>query len=258
MRLSYGVKFEDFQTLQAPFPTVAGSNAGFKGVLVACALIAALGVFCLTQGMGLQVGGFLIGLGLVAATGVYFYEQRSVRTKKEKYEKKISEDFQRIHCRDERVFTAGENEFTASCKCGTVTRPWSELTSLFGKQNPFCIQHEDGWADSSKIRLCFRGTAHRVSRARFRQSKPRQTLHFAVFRFCLQPRRLPCGLLASHTQRRRVAPLSEDSCNICGLNMGMRGDLAVRERVSRSDCSRGLDRPASGGTSLWNDQTSKE
>jgi len=144
MRLSYAIKFEDFRSLQAPFPTAAGSNAGFKGVLVACALIALLGVFLMVQGMGLPVGGFLIGLGLVAATAAYFYEQRSVRANKEKYEKRLAEEFQRIHCRDQRIFAADENEFTASCKCGTVTRPWSELTSFSENKTHFAFNTKMG------------------------------------------------------------------------------------------------------------------
>ena len=144
MRLSYTIKFEDFQTLQAPSPTSADSNAGFKGVLAACVLIALLGVFCMMQGLGLPVGGFLIALGLVAATCAYIYEQRSVRSKKEKYERKLAEDFQRIHCRDQRIFTADENGFTTSCKCGTVTRPWSELTSFSENKTHFAFNTKMG------------------------------------------------------------------------------------------------------------------
>ncbi len=144
MRLTYTIKFEDFRTLQPPFPTSAGSNAGFKGVLVACALIAALGVFCLVQGFGLPVGGFLIGLGLVAAISAHFYEQRSVQTKKEGHEKKIATEFQRIHCRDQRIFEADENGFTANCKCGTVTRPWTELTSFSENTTHFAFNTKMG------------------------------------------------------------------------------------------------------------------
>jgi hypothetical protein len=144
MRLSYAIKFEDFRTLQAPFPTAARNNLGFKGVLVACVLIAALGVFCIAQGMGLPVGGFLIGLGLLAAAAAFFYEQRSVRTSKEKYDKKLAEDFQRIHCRDQRVFVADENGFTSTCNCGTVTRPWSALTSFSENKTHFAFKTNMG------------------------------------------------------------------------------------------------------------------
>jgi YcxB-like protein len=144
MRLTYAIKFEDFKTLQAPFRTFAGNNAGFRGVLVACALIALLGVFCLMQGFGLPVAGFLIGLGAVAATGAYFYEQRSVQAKKEKYEKRIAQEFQRIHCRDQRIFEADESGFTTICKCGTVTRPWSELTSFSEIKTHFAFNTKMG------------------------------------------------------------------------------------------------------------------
>jgi len=144
MRLSYAIKFEDFRTLQAPFPTAAGSNAGFKGVLVACVLIALLGVFCMMQGFGLPVGGFLIGLGFVAATGAYFYEQRSVRVKKEQYDKKLAAGFQRIHCREHRIFEADESGFTTKCNCGAVTRPWSELTSFSENKTHFAFNTKMG------------------------------------------------------------------------------------------------------------------
>src|SRR5260370_15719034 len=130
MRLSYAVKFEDFQTLQAPFPTVAGSNAGFKGVLVACALIALLGMFCILQGFGLPVGFFLIGLGLAAATGSYFYERRSLRKKKEYYDRMLANQFHRIHCLDQSIFTADGSGFTARFKSGTFTPPRSSRTSF--------------------------------------------------------------------------------------------------------------------------------
>src|SRR5580698_9472340 len=130
MRLSYAIKFEDFQSLQAPLPAPKGATAAFKGVLVVCALIALLGAYCMLQGLGVPVGLFLIGLGLAAATGAYFYEQRSFRKNKENYVKRLAAEFQRIHCRDERIFAADEAGFTASCKCGMVTRPWSELTSF--------------------------------------------------------------------------------------------------------------------------------
>jgi YcxB-like protein len=144
MRLSYPIKFDDFQTLQPPLPVAKGATAGFKGVLVACALIALLGVYCMLQGLGLPVGLFLIGLGLAAATGAYFYEQRALRKNKENYAKRLAAEFQRIHCRDERIFTADDAGFTASCKCGTVTRPWSELTSFSENKTHFAFNTKMG------------------------------------------------------------------------------------------------------------------
>jgi hypothetical protein len=130
MKLTYAVVFEDFKVLQPPFTLGAGSNLGFKSVLVACGLTAALGVFLFVEGAGVPVGLFLIGLGIIAATSAYFYEKRSVRSKEMEHKKKLDLGFQQIHCRDQRTFEANEIGFTTSCRCGTVTRPWSELISF--------------------------------------------------------------------------------------------------------------------------------
>src|SRR5215470_13938546 len=118
MRLHYTISFEDFKTLQPRFEVKPGKNAGFKGVLVACSLIALLGVFCLAEGFGWQVGAFLIGLGGVAAGLAYFYDKRSVQKAREQHEQKLSLAYQNIHCRDERFFETNESGFTAKCKCG--------------------------------------------------------------------------------------------------------------------------------------------
>jgi len=134
MRLSYTVKFEDFRALQPPFTIVAGKNAGFKGALTACALIVGLGALCFVQGLGLPVAAFLVGLGLLAGTCAYFYELRTVKRKMEQYDKRLRDNFQRIHCRDQRNFAADENGYSLNCKCGTVTRPWAELSSF--SENP--------------------------------------------------------------------------------------------------------------------------
>lgn len=89
MRLTYAVGLEDFRALQPPFVLRAGKNAGFKGVLVACGLIALLGAFCLVEGFGVLVAAFLIGLGVVAAGLAYLYDKRSVSKTQEAYEKRV-------------------------------------------------------------------------------------------------------------------------------------------------------------------------
>lgn len=144
MRISYSVRFEDFRALQRPFLLKAGDNAGFKGVLVVCALIALLGVFCTLEGLGIAVGGFLVGLGFLAGGAAYFFELRSVAGKKQKYEQDLQATFQRIHCRDQRVFAADENGFTTSCKCESVTRPWSELASFSENDTHFALATKMG------------------------------------------------------------------------------------------------------------------
>jgi hypothetical protein len=144
MRLTYAVTFEDFKALQPPFAVRAGNNAGFTGVLAACGLISLLGIFCIAEGAGLPVGLFLIVLGIVAGTAAYFYEQYSVHSKKREYEKKLDRAFQQIHCRDKRTLEADENGFATVCKCGTVTRPWSELTSFSENKTHFAFNTKMG------------------------------------------------------------------------------------------------------------------
>ena len=136
MKIEYAISMEDFRALQAPFRGRAGTNAGFKGALAACAVIAALGVYCLSAGLGLPVGAFLIGLGVAAGMASYFYDVYSVRRNKQKYEDNMALAYQRLHCRDHRIVEFDDGSFTLSCKCGTVTRPWSELTQ-FAENNRF-------------------------------------------------------------------------------------------------------------------------
>jgi len=139
MRLSYSIRFEDFKSLQRPFTLRAGNNAGFKGVLVACVLIGVLGVFCLLNGFGIAVAGFLIGLGLIAGVAAFLYEKRTVSAKEKKYDQDLNVAYQRIHCRDQRVLEADQNGLTVSCRCETVSRPWSELTSFSENDSHFAF-----------------------------------------------------------------------------------------------------------------------
>jgi hypothetical protein len=144
MKLTYAIAFEDFKALQPPFTIHAGNNLGFKGVLVACGLVGSLGVFLGAEGAGLPVSAFLIGLGIVAAAAACFYERHSVRASGREYKTKLDRAFQQVHCRGQRIFEANESGFTASCKCGTVTRPWSELVSFSENKTHFAFNTKMG------------------------------------------------------------------------------------------------------------------
>lgn len=130
MKLSYGISFEDFQALQPPFTSRAAKNTAFKTMLVVCGLMAALGVFCMVEGLGAPVGLFLIGLGAMSAVLGYFYDQHSVKKAKEQYVRNIKIGYQKLHCRDQRSLEWTADGFTVSCKCGTLSRPWSELIHI--------------------------------------------------------------------------------------------------------------------------------
>ncbi len=98
-----------------------------------------LGIYCIVQGFGLPVGGFLIGLGATAAAVAYPYEKRSVSRRAAEREAAILNAYQRIHCRDLRGFETTDETFTTTCKCATVTRPWSELVSFAESPHYFLL-----------------------------------------------------------------------------------------------------------------------
>jgi hypothetical protein len=130
MRITYGVSFGDFLSLQQPFTLRAGRNAGFKAAIFFCALIVALGIFLIAQGFGAITGSFIIGLGLLASVAAWFFETNSVASSRKKYEATVATAYQGIHCRDQRTFEIDESGFTTVCNCGTVTRPWTEFVQL--------------------------------------------------------------------------------------------------------------------------------
>jgi hypothetical protein len=138
MKLEYVISFGDFRSVQAPFTVKAGRNVGFWAALVVCAAMALLGIVCMFQGLGVALGFFLIGLGTLAACAAYYFDSRSVKAAKQKYEDGIERVFQQIHCRDRRVIEIDEAGFTIHCACGTVSRPWSELIS-FSENQPFVV-----------------------------------------------------------------------------------------------------------------------
>jgi hypothetical protein len=67
VKIQYTIPIDDFRALQIPFTSRAETNAGFKGAIFVCSLMVALGVYCLLEGMGLPLGGFLVGLGAALA-----------------------------------------------------------------------------------------------------------------------------------------------------------------------------------------------
>jgi hypothetical protein len=140
MRVRYQITLEDFQALQQPFTTKAGGNLGFQAAMVACALMALLGVWSWEHGLGPEVSIFLGGLGIVAAIVSYCLDLRSVARAREKHEGTIAQSYERIHCRQERLLEASETGFTASCNCGSVTRPWSELAVFAENASSFLIR----------------------------------------------------------------------------------------------------------------------
>jgi hypothetical protein len=130
MKITYAISLEDFRAIQPAFDGRAGYNAGFKAVFVVCSLMSLLGAYCTVQGLGISIGLFLVGLGICSGGVAYLFDKQSVSKTKKKYETSLLASYQRMHCHDYRTLDSNNAGFTVSCKCGTVTRPWSELAQF--------------------------------------------------------------------------------------------------------------------------------
>jgi hypothetical protein len=139
VKITYAISFQDYLTVQRPFVTRPGHNAGFKGVLLVCFLIVALGVFCIFHGLGIPTGGFLIGLGICSSAAAYLFDKQSVAKSKEKYVRNCTVAYQRMHCHEHRTLELDQNGFTVSCQCGSVTRPWRELVRFWENKFLFIV-----------------------------------------------------------------------------------------------------------------------
>ena len=140
VKVVYSLSFEDYQSLQPPFRLQAGKNPGFRIMLGVCVIFAAFGLLVATQGLGLvhafpgvesgefSVGLLIIALSVAGALAGYFLDKRSVRRALAKYGANIRIGYSRLHCPDQRTFEADADGFVTTCRCGSVRRPWSELT----------------------------------------------------------------------------------------------------------------------------------
>lgn len=138
MKLEYSISLDDFPSIYPPLTAKAGNNVGFRAVLVVCVAMALLGAVCVAQGLGIVLGLFLAGLGAFSAFVAYFFERRSIEKAQRKHDDAIVGALEQIHCRDRRELEVNEIGLTMSCRCGSVSRPWAELTS-FSENQSFAV-----------------------------------------------------------------------------------------------------------------------
>jgi hypothetical protein len=148
-----------------------------------CMFFAAFGLLVAAQGLGLvhgfpgvesgefSAGALVVGLSVAGALAAYFLEKRAVRRAREKYGANIRAGYARIHCPDQRTFEADADGFVASCRCGSVRRPWSELTRYSENDSVFSTRHETGHANRSQIRLRFTWQRYRTPPGRPRENQ---------------------------------------------------------------------------------------
>jgi hypothetical protein len=140
VKVTYSLSFEDYQFLQPQFQLQPGKNAVFRIMMGALAVLAAFGLLVVAQGFGLakvlpgaqggevSAGTLVAGISAAGALAAYYLEKRSVRRAREKYGANMRAGYARIHCPDLRTFEADADGFVTSCRCGSVRRPWTELT----------------------------------------------------------------------------------------------------------------------------------
>ena len=193
MKVTYSLSFEDYQFLQPQFQLKVGKNPGFRVMTGVCAVFAAFGLLVAAQGLGLvhefpgveggefSVGTLIVGLSAAGALFAYFLEKRSVRRAREKYGANIRAGYARIHCPDHRTFEVDAEGFVTSCRCGSVRRPWSELTR-YSERSVFSPWYETRHARHSQVGLRFAWNRHRTSPDRPRENQYRPSIRNASYR----------------------------------------------------------------------------
>ncbi len=135
MKITYGISFPEFRTLQPPPRPRAGRTAfALIMSLICLALIIPGGGVVMQQvAQGQQPPAAAlatIGLGFVLGAFAYLLDRRSLRRWRTRREQTLLAAYDRVHCRDSRTLEASSESLALSCKCGLVARPWTELTGF--------------------------------------------------------------------------------------------------------------------------------
>jgi hypothetical protein len=135
VKITYGISLPEFRTLQPPARPHSGRTAFALVMALICLSLIAPGVGIvleqLSQGQGPAAGALAsIGLGLLLCFLAYWLDRRSLRRMRSRREQALLAAYQRIHCRDSRTLEATAESLALSCKCGLVSRPWTELTGF--------------------------------------------------------------------------------------------------------------------------------
>jgi len=140
VRITYDISLDEFAALQPPFVAKRSGLLFYQATLGVVSIAAIIRSLPLLPGLGNASSGgipsellfciFLAG----AAGGCSYWLRRRARTKleqaKQSYREGVRIAYQRLHCRDQRVIEVSDSGFTHSCRCGEVTRPWTELISF--------------------------------------------------------------------------------------------------------------------------------
>jgi membrane protein implicated in regulation of membrane protease activity len=135
MKLDYGITFSDFAATQPEVSQQSSKNA-LLGAGSFLLVFAGVGLFLIVSGFRhpetgyLGVGGVFVTLAIAAAGVLYLRDQRSSRSKSERHSRQLEASYRKMHCTDSRTLLIEQDSLTASCKCGSVRRPWAALAGL--------------------------------------------------------------------------------------------------------------------------------
>jgi hypothetical protein len=149
MRITYDISYEEFAALQPPFPAKPQNSWLYRVALGFSAIVALAGCIPLLSSVRGASGDlafpieFALSFLLLgsAGGGVSYWLNRRGQAKLEQARQRHCEGvrtaYRHLHCRDQRAIEVSEGGFTLSCRCGQVTRPWTELVSF--SENNFML-----------------------------------------------------------------------------------------------------------------------
>jgi len=136
VKITFGISFDEFRTLQPPSRRRAGRNTGYALVIaLICLFLIVPSIVLIVQQLndGQDFPAAVIApiaLGIVLCMVTYVLDTRSIRRRRMRREQELRAAYERIHCRNERTMEATPEGLALNCKCGLVLRPWTELTGF--------------------------------------------------------------------------------------------------------------------------------
>jgi hypothetical protein len=149
VRITYDISLEEFASLQPALPAKPPNlwlfqvALGFSGIVALAGCMPLLfSVRGTTGGLAFPIECALVFLLLGSAGGGLAYwlnrrGQAKLDQARQRHWEGVRSAYRHLHCRDQRAIEVSDSGFTLSCRCGQVTRPWTELISF--SENNFML-----------------------------------------------------------------------------------------------------------------------
>jgi hypothetical protein len=135
VKITYAISLSEFRTLQPAARPRSGRTAFvvMMGMVCVALIVPGAGVVMeqANEGQPPPAAALVsIGLGFVLAAFAYAIDRRALLRARVRRDQALLAAYDRIHCRDSRTVEATSESLSLNCKCGLVSRPWSELTGF--------------------------------------------------------------------------------------------------------------------------------